>query len=158
MPSYGTHSKAYTVWYTAAEWQKGITDNFCQNWVITTNRSRVTKPSYQLELSNSSVETSKTLKYQLKKQILCTSQWESGTVIGNYLEIINMSVMPYLSWVGSIGNYTKLLHTSKQLDRFNQNFNITSLEWLFFKWNRTIKFWKIGLCTFNDLVWHLEYK
>ena len=34
--------------------------------------------------------------------------------------------------------YTKLLHTSKELDRFNWNLKFTSVEWRFFKWNRKL--------------------
>ena len=37
---------------------------------------------------------------------------------------------------------TKLLRKSKRLDRFNKNFDITTLEWWFFKWNRKLNFEK----------------
>ena len=45
--------------------------------------------------------------------------------------------------------YTKLLHKSKWLDRFNWNFKFTSLEWWSLKWNGELNFAMIDFPPLN---------
>ena len=71
--------------YSATPWKKGITDNFVNiELLLLTGQFTLWNPT----------------QFQFKMWVLYTSQWVSGTVIGIYLKIINMSVMPFCH-----GNY-----------------------------------------------------
>ena len=65
--------------------------HFWQNWVFTTTRFTMSIPTHK-KCKTHEFTILNPQKFSWKNQVLCTSQWEPSWVIGNYLELISMSI------------------------------------------------------------------
>ena len=105
----------FVLYYSAAAWQKGLTDNF----VKISGMFRVSILAHENTLvSNASLP--KPQKIIVQKKVYVQINGSNYTAIGNYLETINMSVMPFYRGCAVLCNVNHLVLLSTNIVRSSE--------------------------------------